>query len=521
MRLRLFFIITASFFILTAFACRTRNADIVTIALDVPFSSLNTLTTTGNDAASERIRQLVFNSLVKKNEKFEYVGDLASDVKISEDGTVFTFILRDNVKFHSGKVLDSADVKYTLDTMLASGGTKRSSFFENNEPFITSVETPDAKTVVLKLRSAAVRWKVMSSLVTIGIIPKDTVVDTLAENPIGTGFFKFVKFDKSQNIVELSANDNYFDGAPAIKSLRVKTVADANSLQAELKAQKVDLVPLPTNLSTDTLNALGQDPNLKVEKLKGSNVRYIGFNVKNPPFDNVKVRQAVAFAINREKIINELLGGQAQIAHSILPEDSWAFNSGTKYTFDPAKAKQLLDEAGFKADAGGKRNLPKIYFKIPAGSVAIAQYSQVIQNQLKEVGIIVDIDTAEANTVKEQLILGQFQITTSQWVGGNQDPIFLKDLFHTDASEKPVFNRARYSNKDLDPILNQAVAEIDREKAKTFYAKAQEIISNDVPLIPLWYPSNIVVANKRIGNIKLEGSGDWSFVRNLTVNQQF
>jgi peptide/nickel transport system substrate-binding protein len=253
--------------------------------------------------------------------------------------------------------------------------------------------------------------------------------------------------------------------------------------------------------------------NLKVEQFDGSNIQYIGINTQSAPLNNVKIRQAIGYAIDREKIIKELLSGQATIAHSILPAASWAYSPGTKYNFDPAKSKQLLLEAGYK-------NEP-IIFKFTAGNAAVSSYAQVIQNSLVEVGLNVQIETLDRNVLITQMSQGQFQMNTNIWVGGNQDPIFLKDLFTTGkipSATVPCCNRSRYSNPDVDRLTDQAMNEIDRVKAKELYVQAWSRISNDLPLFPLWYPANMVVANKRIGNIKINPSGDWSFIKDITVS---
>lgn len=154
--------------------------------------------------------------------------------------------------------------------------------------------------------------------------------------------------------------------------------------------------------------------------------------------------------------------------------------------------------------------------------MATRQYVDVIRDYLKQVGIPVNIDTVETNTLLAQLRLGEFQMTTSRWVGGNQDPIFLKDLFHSSeipSQERASRNRSRYKNEKLDEILTKAVNTADRAEAIGLYAQAQEIISSELPMLPLWYPANMVVANKSVGNIKIDGSGDWSFVRSLTLNK--
>lgn len=496
-------------------SCRTKNVEFVTIALSEKFSSFDTLTSTASDAAAERVRNLMFNSLVKKNEKFEYVGELAKEIKFSEEGKVITFVLQDNVKFHNGKEFTSADVKYTFDELFKSNGFKAGAFVDTVDdkrvPHISSINMPDPKTVVFTLSRASLQNQFLSNLVAIPIIPEGTIEQQKSQ-PIGSGAFKFVGFDQSQNIIELAANTDYWEGAPKVQKLRVKTVTDANSLQAELQSGGVDLAPLPSNLAPDALKSLGNTSNLKVEQFDGSNIQYLQFNTQMAPFNDVKLRQAVALGINREEIINKLLFGQATVAHSILPVESWAYNAGTKYAFDLAKAKQLLQESGYNGEP--------VKFKVSAGSVAFKQYSEVIQSELKTLGINIEIETLEPNVLRQQVALGQFQMNTGVWVGGNQDPIFLNDLFTTKkitSAKVSCCNRSRYSNAEVDKIIEQALAATDREQARQLYVKAQEIISSEVPMFPLWYPANMVVANKRIGNIKISSSGDWSFVKDITA----
>ncbi|HXH69713.1 MAG TPA: ABC transporter substrate-binding protein, partial [Pyrinomonadaceae bacterium] len=474
------------------------------------------LTSAASDAAAERVRGLMFNSLVRKNEKFEYVGELAKEIQTSEDGKTITFVLQDNVKFHNGKDFTSADVKYTFAELFKSPTAfKAGSFFEtvNDQkvPHIVSLEAPDPKTVVFTVSRPALKNKLLSNLVAVPIIAQGTVEQQKTQ-PIGTGAFKFVNFDQSQNTVELEANPNYWEGAPKVQKVRIKTVTDANSLQAELQSGGIDIAPLANNLPPDALNSLGKLPNLKVEKFNGSNIDYLGFNTQSTSLDKVKIRQAIAYGIDRERIINELLSGQAIIAHSVLPTDSWAYNGETKYSYNPAKAKQLVAESGYKNES--------IKFRFSVGNTAVNQYAQVIQNSLKEIGLNVEIETVEPNTLRQQLALGQFQMNTGRWIGGNQDPIFLNDLFATGAipgGKVTCCNRSRYSNPEFDKIIDQALNATDRETATQLYLKAQEIVSNDLPMLPLWYPANMVVSNKRIGNVKINSSGDWNFIKDVTV----
>jgi ABC-type dipeptide transport system, periplasmic component len=247
-----------------SFSCRRVDTSYVTIASPETFTTFDTLTTAGTDSAAERVRNLIFNTLVKKNESFDYVGELAKDIKVSEDGKTVTFTLQDNVKFHNGKEFTSADVKYTFDEMFKANGYKAGAFFDTEidksiapaatpaanantapnantaevktrrVPHIVSIETPDPKTVVITVARPALSRQLLSNLVAIPIIPEGTVAQQ-KDQPVGTGPFKFVKFDQSQNTVEFAGNQDYWEGSPKVQKLRVKTVQDANSLQAELQ----------------------------------------------------------------------------------------------------------------------------------------------------------------------------------------------------------------------------------------------------------------------------------------------
>lgn len=316
------------------------------VALESPPETFDQLR--GTDASSERIRQLVYNSLLRKDEKFDYVGELASNVETSPDRLTHTFTLRDGVKFHNGKPLTAQDAKYTIDTLLASDSPKANDFFEGTgaarQPYVAAVEAPDARTLVIRLNRPLV--KLFPSLTSFGIIPQGSA-ETQKTALVGSGPFRFVRRDEAQQSVELAANDSYFGGAPQIKTLLVRTILDANTLQAELKSGGIDLAVV-ANLQPDTYKALGQDPNLKVEQFRGSNVVYLVFNTQDEVVKDVRVRQAVAYAIDREGIVRDLLLNQARVAHSILPEGSWAYSPGQTYTFNPEQSKKLLDEAGHR-----------------------------------------------------------------------------------------------------------------------------------------------------------------------------
>src|SRR5438477_8984782 len=289
-------------------ACRRNRGGAFVIALSDNVKTIDPIGSPSVDAASERVRALMFNSLVKKDEKFDYVPELASNIQRSYDGLTFTFNLRDGVTFHDGRPFTSADAKYTLDTVLNNSFAKSASFFEgvgaNRTAYVKSVEAPDAHTLVIQLNK---QWTgLLPNLVPIAIIPKDSY-ESQKSHPLGTGPFKFKSYDSSQQVVDMEANANYYDGAPHIQNLRARVISDSNAMQAELRSGRIDMAPLPTSLSPDAIQSLAQDQNLNVHKFNGSNLNLLTFNTAAPPLANVKVIQAIAYAIDRESMIRDLV----------------------------------------------------------------------------------------------------------------------------------------------------------------------------------------------------------------------
>ena len=504
--------------------CRRPSQSFV-IALSDNIGSIDPLGASTVDAASERVRVLMFNSLVKKDAKSNYIGELALDFTPSSDNLTFTFNLRDDVKFHDGHPFTSADAKYTLDLVVSSRFGKSASFYEgtdeNRKSYIKSVEAPNPQTLVITTTRP---WAgLLSSLVPISIIPKDSY-PTQKVHPLGTGPFKFQSYNASLQVLDVEANQEYWDGPPSISALRVRVISDMSTLQAELLSGRVDLAPLPTSLSPEAIQLLERDANLQVKVFKGSNINLLTFNTSRPPLDEIPVRQAIAYAIDRRSMVHDRLLDKGAIAHSILPEECWAYSSGNTYPFNPLKAKRLLDEANRK-DPDGDGPRPRfdkpLVLKVSGNSVVSKDCAGMIQNYLKNVGIPVKIEIAELNNLIDQLRRGNFDIFLGQWVGGNQDPIFYKDLVASSeipTETRPSRNRSRYQNKEVDALISEAENTFDHERAILLYAQIQEIVSRELPIFPLWYPANIAIAKKRVGNITIDPSGDWSFVKNLTLN---
>ncbi len=485
------------------------------------------------DSADARMQQLLFNGLTRKNEKFEPIGDLAQSFEASPDYKTWTFKLRSGVKFHNGKTLTSADVKYTFDTLMADPRLKKRGDFigvpavtQTSNPApgaapspaaklaqvpLLNIETPDQNTVVIHCVNPMP--SLPNQILPIGIIPEGSS-NTQAKSPVGTGPYKFVSFASDQE-VQLVAFDEYFAGKPAVKSIRVKIVPDNSTRDAEFRKGSADL-GINLDLDPVTVESLKKAEGVKVLQTDGTNLAHIGINTTDPLLKDVKIRQAIAYAIDRDALIKDLFLGQAKPANSILPVNQWAYNPNvTIYNHNLEKAKQLLDEAGKKQTGDQPRF--KLTLKLSPLSIS-KKVGEVMQEQLRKVGIDLQLLSLENQKLTQDITEGNFQLYYRQIVGGNQSTDIFKFAYHSKSMPPNGQNRMRYNNPKLDKLIDDAmVAPMD--KRKEMYAEIQKILSDEVPQIYLWYPASITVHRARAGEVVQDPSGDWSVVRNVKLSQ--
>src|SRR5215475_4250532 len=252
------------------------------------------------DTAAERMRQLIFNGLTRKNEKFEPVPDLAEKFESSPDYKIFTFYLRPNVKFHNRQPLSAADVKYTFATLLTIQSAKRADLERDH----VSVETDPANPLKVTLRCENPCPGLANTIVPIGIIPEGTSNEQ-AKRPIGTGPFKFDSYTEDQEVV-LTSNGDYFEGAPSIKRLAVRIIPDNSTRESELIKGSVDLA-INADFDPVTVETLQKTPGIKVDLTDGTNITHLGVNLQDPILKDRRVRQALAYAMDRESIIRNVL----------------------------------------------------------------------------------------------------------------------------------------------------------------------------------------------------------------------
>jgi peptide/nickel transport system substrate-binding protein len=260
----------------------------------------------------------------------------------------------------------------------------------------------------------------------------------------------------------------------------------------------------------DSLAVLAARPDVQVDETGGTEIQYLGFNLRDPLLKDVRVRQAIACAIDRGLIIKTLLGGRARAAESLLPASHWAWSGdGPRYDFDPARAERLLDEAGYLRKAGGVR----FHLAMKTSSSEETRLlAAVLQQQLGKVGIALDIRSYETATFLSDVRRGAFQIYSLRWVGGNEQPDIFTFVFATASFSPKGANRSHYSDARFDALVADAAESGDVVRRRADYVEAQQILARDLPAINLWYPDSIVVHSRRLTHVVPAPSGNYLFL---------
>lgn len=462
----------------------------------------------GTDAFSQRLDSLIFSSLVELDAQRIPRGELAEKWE-TPDPVTYIFHLRSGVKFHDGRPLSSADVKYTFDSILDRTVTspKRGSF-----ALIRSIDAPDATTVIFHLREPYAGFLWVIARPAIGIVPAGSGAD-FSNRLIGTGPFRFVSAEQDDNVV-IERNDKYFGGAPKIPRVRFRVVPEAVVRALELRKGSADVEV--DSLTPDMIPVLRKQSDIDVTDVPGTNYQYIAFNLGDDTLAKREVRQALAYATNREDIIQYLYRAQAHPADGPLPDNSWAYEPRIRrYEYDPQHAERLLDAAGFPREPAVRGMRVKLTLKTSTEESS-RLLAAVLQEQWRKVGVDLDVRPLEFATLFSDMARGNFEIFTLRWIGANNDPdTFFDYVFDSKMIPPAGANRGHYRNPEIDALLNRARVESNQEKRRELFSNVQKIIAEDLPYISLWFMDNVSVHRKRVGEVQLSPTGDYDFLRSV------
>jgi peptide/nickel transport system substrate-binding protein len=478
-----------------------------TVVMIIESSPTNLDPRVGTDAQSERIGKLLFDSLVRRDEHFNLQPWLAEKWEIPDPQT-YIFHLRHDVRFHNGAPLTSRDVKWTLDSIINGSviSAKASTY-----KLVDHIETPDDWTVLIHLSEpyATLLWNLSDGA--FGVVPYGSGKNFNHE-PIGSGPFRFVSAEQDNEVV-IERNDQYWGEHAHVQRVRFAVIPDTTTRALELRKGSADVVI--NALGPDMVVALQKEPALEVQIAPGTIYNYLAFNLRDPILRDTRVRQAIAYAIDRKTMIKYLWRDQAEPATNILPKQHWAYDPNVRdYDYDPARARQILDAAGYAAKNGVRFHLTMKTSTEETTRLLAA----VLQQQLREVGIALDIRSFEFATFYSDVVKGAFQLYSLRWIGGNEDPDIFEHVFHSASFPPKRANRSYYVNPQVDALIEQGRRELEQQKRKQIYFQLQEVLAEDVPYVHLWYLDNVIVYSKRLRNIQLSPSGNYDFLKTTEIS---
>jgi len=458
-----------------------------------------------SDSASGDIVGLLYNGLVKYNERLEVVGDLAESWTIEDEGLTMTFRLRPNLRWHDGAALTADDVVFTHQKLIDPAVHTP---FAGNYELVQSVEALDPLTVRVRYKEpfapALESWM-------IGIIPKhlleheDLNTTAFLRRPVGHGPYRFVRW-KTGELIELAANPDYFEHRPHIDRYLYRIIPDQATLFLELLTGGVDeagLTPLQHQRQTDT-------PFLRREYRKfrypSFGFSYLGYNLQDPRFADVRVRRAFNLAVDKQAILNGVLFGLGAVATGPYPQESWAYNPAVQPTpRDLEAAKRLLAEAGWEDHDGDgivDREGEPFAFTLMTnqGNEVRRQVAELVQQQLKELGVKVSIRIIEWSVfVHEFIDKRRFEVVLLAW-NLSRDPD-LYDLFHSSKTKEGEYNFGNYSNPDVDRLLEAGRRTFDREERTRIYREVHQRLYDDQPYTFLYVADALPILAARFRNV--------------------
>lgn len=455
-----------------------------------------------------RILMNVYDGLVRyKDGTLEVEPALATDWTISDDGTQYTFNLRDGVTFHDGSAFNAEAVKFNFDRMLVEDHP-----FHNTGPFplsfffssIESVDVVDDLTVSFKLNGPYAPFLSNLAYPTGLIVSPAAVAEhgtDFGRNPSGTGAFTFAEW-RSNEAVVVEANPDHWDGAPKLQAVVFRPITDANTRTAEMLAGGIDLM---VEVPPVALSKFEGDQ-YALQEQAGPHVWFLILNAKEGPFADKRVRQAANYAINKEAIVNDVLEGTAEVAAGPTPPAfAWAYNPDLEpYPYDPDKARALIAEAGV---AGAELT----FYVTEGGSGMLDPVAMgtAMQADLEAVGFDVKIETYEWNTFLGNVnpgLEGKADMAQMAWMTNDPDTLPFLALRTSAWPDQGGFNSGYYSNPEVDKLLEGARVATDQDERAALYKQMQTIVQEDAPWVFVANWKQNAVTSDRVENFALQPS---------------
>lgn len=449
------------------------------------------------DATSARINRLLYQRLVDFDEEFKPTASLADWQVISPNH--YRFHLRENRQsFVNGQPLTTGDVKATYDYILEP---ENASPHRGSLNMIKEIRIIDNETIDFYLQRPD---PLFPGYLVIGIVSasEDQNQTSTRKTAIGSGAFKLLKWPSSDRLFIQRRSDEQI-----IEFIHVQ---DATVRVLKLLRGEIDL--LQNDLPKELVHYLEKQNDIIVKHLAGTNFTYMGFNLKDPLLSDIQIRKAIAHAVNKEAIIEYLLGGETRPANTLLTPDHWAgLKTATSYPYNPALSRDLLQSAGYSL-----AKPLELEYKTSSDPFRI-RIATIIQQQLAEVGIKVKIRSFDWATFYGDIKNGRFQLYSLSWVGIKNPDIF-RYVLHSQSIPPGGANRGHYNNVEVDRVLDEIDLQQEQEGRIKLYRNLQQLILQDLPFVPLWYEEHFMAANKTIQGYHLVKDGNYDGL--LTISKR-
>lgn len=426
-------------------------------------------------AATFQITRNLYDTLVQVDPQSRLQPDLATSWETSADGLRWTFHLRDDVVFHNGRKMTAADVKYSFERIL---NPETASPRAKDYQIISTIETPDDRTVVFTLAQPQAAFLSNLAYGWTAIVPQEAA-DTLRDHPVGSGPFQFVEWVPDSH-VKLRRFDRYFIAdVPYLDEINFRVISDPAARLISLKTGEVDVVP---EVPAEEITGLKEEPGIKLIQEPFNGIMLLAINNARLPFDDLRVRQALNYAIDKRAVIEGAQWGTGvPIGSHMPPVSDFYVDLTARYPYDPEKAKQLLAEAGYPDGFETTIVLPQPYdFHIRNG--------EVIADQLAKVGIKAKLETIEWATYLEQVYFGRNYELTTLGHTGRLDPDPFLNRYVSDSKE----NYMNYHNPRYDELVREGAVSTDPARRHEIYAEMQRLLADDAVAVYLLAPLSSV-----------------------------
>lgn len=460
--------------------------------------------------ATAEVSSLIFSGLLVTNDKGEWLPDLALEVPtlqnggVSQDGLTVRYKLRPGVTWHDGKAFTAEDVKFTWQTIM---NPKVSVISRDGYNKIAAIDTPDSHTVIVRFKEYyAPHLTLFTSILPKHILEfEDINKSSFNRAPIGTGPFKLKEWRLAEAVV-LEANTAYYRGKPNLDTILYKVIPDNNILLTQLKAGALDIV---TNIPFSQIDQVKSIGGMQVVNTPNMIWEHFDFNLDNTLFQDIKVRQAIALGIDKQALIVNVLKKSASPAVGDQSPLSWGYNPAAQQVVrNTGAARDLLYQAGWKEGTDGvfAKDGRKLAFSlsVPTGTKTREVVAQAIANQLKEVGIQVDVKMVDGKVFFGDLLKNRrFETAMYAWVAGvdpNNFNLWNSKSIPSVKNQYEGQNYPGWRNAEIDSLTDQGIHTADIEKRKQIYFRIQDLILQECPIIPLYFRNNIDVVKNTVAN---------------------